>query len=413
MEERPILDAAVRQHSSIGEAVPSATSPQAWPGTRPASEQPSSGEVRFPGEDGGKSLAEMAQRDLLATLQLLAERAQYITGASGSAIALRDGGQMFCRASAGTSAPEVGAQLQVNSGLSGESVRTRQTLRCDDASTDPRVNRESCQALGIASVVVMPLVQGDEVIGVFELFSDKPNVFDARDIAALERMGVMVFTALEQAASGFAPKSDRTGSESEGLIEVRETAHNHAPGKGTGGEPPQPESRSSGGFAEPDEILDVASDAISAVPMSAEDLILSDAREREGKSSGPDASTGTGMSNTEQLQVATPSLRSAVANLGKCQGCGFPVSEGRELCLDCEKKKVHDPEAFVKVPDLSAPAHLQSSEASEAVPLSTSHASSLFGSQDHENASWLSSHKYMLGAIAVALAGIVAVLLVR
>ena len=44
---------------------------------------------RFPGEDGGESLAKMAESDLDAALQLLAERAQYITGASGAAIALR------------------------------------------------------------------------------------------------------------------------------------------------------------------------------------------------------------------------------------------------------------------------------------------------------------------------------------
>ena len=44
-----------------------------------------------PGENGGRSLAEMAHRDLDAALQLLAERAQYITAASGAAIALRRG----------------------------------------------------------------------------------------------------------------------------------------------------------------------------------------------------------------------------------------------------------------------------------------------------------------------------------
>src|SRR5215468_7598160 len=157
--------------------------------------------VRFPAEDGGRSLAEMAERDLSATLQLLAERAQYITGATGAAIALRDHDEMVCRASAGTSAPTVGTMLQVNSGLSGESVRTKQTLRCDDASTDTRVNGESCEALGISSVVVMPLLRGDEVIGVFELFSDQSNVFAARDIAALERMGAMVHAALEHSAN--------------------------------------------------------------------------------------------------------------------------------------------------------------------------------------------------------------------
>src|SRR5690348_11621852 len=85
--------------------------------------------LRFPAEDGGKSLSEIAQRDLNAALQLLTERAQYITGASGAAIALRGNGEMICRASAGPSAPALGAHLQVNSGLSGESVRTRQILR--------------------------------------------------------------------------------------------------------------------------------------------------------------------------------------------------------------------------------------------------------------------------------------------
>jgi hypothetical protein len=47
--------------------------------------------LRFPGEDYGRSLAQMAHADLDATLQLLADRAQYITGASGAAIAAPDG----------------------------------------------------------------------------------------------------------------------------------------------------------------------------------------------------------------------------------------------------------------------------------------------------------------------------------
>src|SRR5215469_3859621 len=189
--------------------------PREWPWSQ-GNTPMAPGEPRFPGEDGGKSLAEMAQKDLTATLQLLAEQAQYITGATGAAIALRDHGEMVCRASAGHSAPEVGSHLQVNSGLSGESVRTRETLRCDDAATDPRVNRESCEALGIASVVVMPLVHGDEVIGVFELFSDKTNAFETRDLVALERMGKMVFTAL-----GHGETHDVVGEEQQSQVEAQ------------------------------------------------------------------------------------------------------------------------------------------------------------------------------------------------
>jgi len=179
-----------------------------------------SSELRFPGEDGGQSLAAWARRDLEATLQLLADRAQYITGGSGAAIALRDGDLIMCRASSGPSAPQVGSYFEVSSGLSGESVRTRKTLRCDDAMTDPRVNHDSCKALGIASFAVMPLIRDDEVIGIFEIFSNQPRAFQERDLLALERMGEMVNTALDQV------KQPRTKAAAAGLsigaIQVRE-----------------------------------------------------------------------------------------------------------------------------------------------------------------------------------------------
>jgi hypothetical protein len=157
--------------------------------------------VGFPGEDGGRSLAEMARRDLDAALQLLADRAQYITGASGAAIALRRNGKndMLCRASSGSNAPELGALLSTEYGLSGESVRTRQPLRCDDAERDIRVNREVCRQLGIASVVVMPVVNDDGVLGVFELFSGKVNAFGERDLSAVQRLSELVETAVRLA----------------------------------------------------------------------------------------------------------------------------------------------------------------------------------------------------------------------
>src|ERR1700678_701519 len=158
---------------------------------------------RFPAEDGGRSLAEIAHSDLDAALQLLAERAQYITGASGAAIALRRGQQkdMLCRATAGSNAPELGALLSMEHGLSGESVRTRQALRCDDAERDPRVNREGCRELGIASVVVMPIISGQQVLGVFELFSGQVRAFGERDISALQRLSEMVETAVKYAGA--------------------------------------------------------------------------------------------------------------------------------------------------------------------------------------------------------------------
>ena len=145
----------------------------------------------------------MAYSDLDAALQLLAERAQYITGANGAAIALRRGqhNDMLCRASVGSNAPELGALLSMEYGLSGESVRTHKALRCDDTERDARVNREGCRQLGIASVVVMPIVSEQQVLGVFELFSGKPKAFEERDISALHRLSGMVETAVKHAVA--------------------------------------------------------------------------------------------------------------------------------------------------------------------------------------------------------------------
>ena len=135
----------------------------------------------------------MARRNE-AALQLLADRAQYITGATGAAIALRRNGRndMLCRASTGINAPELGALLSTEFGLSGESLRARQALRCDNAESDVRVNREVCRQLGIASVVVMPVVNDDGVLGVFELFSGRVNAFGERDLSAVQRLSEMV-----------------------------------------------------------------------------------------------------------------------------------------------------------------------------------------------------------------------------
>lgn len=179
---------------------PSASRDHASWATAPPASSDLPPNLHAPLEDG-YSLADMARRDLDAALQLLVDRAQYITGASGAAIALRRSGKndMQCRASTGSNAPELGALLSTEFGLSGESVRTRQPLRCDDAERDARVNRDVCRHLGIASVIVMPVVNDEEVLGVFELFSGEVNAFGERDLSAVQRLSEMVETAVRLA----------------------------------------------------------------------------------------------------------------------------------------------------------------------------------------------------------------------
>ena len=285
----------------------------------------------LPAEDAGKTLAEVAQRDLEAALQLLAERARYITGASGAAIALFEKDEMICRASAGRSAPELGAEIQVKTGLTGESVRTRQVLRCDDAETDARVNRESCRALGIKSVMVVPLIRDQAVIGVFELLADRAQAFEERDVTALERLAEMVQIGIEHAEAAKRPLP---------------------------------------------EISSASAAPIESKPSELSPALLS-------KSAAAAAGESIAAEKEIQPKPLEPVPPQQVASIGKCEACGFPVSGGRTLCLDCETARQAN-ERPVPLASTEVPAFL-----------------SQFGGAKEK--SWLASNIYTIGTILITL----------
>jgi len=139
--------------------------------------------------------------DLDSTLQLLAQRAQTFTRATGAAIALTEGVSMMCRASSGQDAPGLGARLTTGSGFSGECVRTGQLLRCEDSETDPLVDRESCRALGIRSMIAVPVVWGNAVIGLLEVFSPEAYAFSTNDPVVLKRLAGIISHAIYRAGA--------------------------------------------------------------------------------------------------------------------------------------------------------------------------------------------------------------------
>jgi GAF domain len=350
----------------------------------------------------------MAQRDLDAALQLLADRAQYITGASGAAIALRRDGRndMLCRASTGSNAPELGALLSAEYGLSGESVRTRRPLRCDDAERDARVNREVCRQLGIASVVVMPVVNDDEVLGVFELFSGKVNAFGERDLSAVQRLSEMVETAVRLARATQklqerlkttqatveaatveedfldgdilevdvveptpAMKVAPTAPSETAAAKVSETVQKFTAVQDAAA---APVAKAETAAKVPDTLERLLALSVSVPAAPAPAALAADAKpsekspqwpetERVPATIAPSTVVAAAPAPTSPLQVpAKPLYWSAAASAGenvapatseqsnvppvlralrKCEACGFPVSGGRVLCVECEEKK--------------------------------------------------------------------------
>ena len=365
---------------------------------------------RFPGEDGGRSLTEMAYSDLDAALQLLAERAQYITGANGAAIALRRGehNDMLCRASVGSNAPELGALLSTEYGLSGESVRTHKALRCDDTERDPRVNREGCRQLGIASVVVMPIVTEQQVLGVFELFSGKPKAFEERDVSALHRLSEMVETAVKHAvatqalpaADGPAYAESRPSAETAVVETVPVKSPLTVMLPDVVQAPPAPEKTKT--ETEP-------------APAAKKSLFWSAVVQNQGN---------PGRSTEAAAEVSVPPM---LRNLRKCQACGFPVSQGRAFCVECEERqwrgqRLSQPAAGSAAPQnapkkvISAPFKEASAATSSAssspdiltlsnaglpADLSGSHNYAPFSGSTVESRSWFAANKYVLGALLV------------
>ena len=145
-------------------------------------------------------------------LQVIVGCALTFARATGAAIALRgeDLGddytdepcseEMICCAVAGCDAPPLDSRLQVGLGFSGECVRSRKLLSCEDSETDPRVDRETCRILGIRSMVAVPVIREGVAVGLLEAFSPEPGAFIRSDHIALEQLAGMIAGVLARSS---------------------------------------------------------------------------------------------------------------------------------------------------------------------------------------------------------------------
>ena len=143
---------------------------------------------------------------LQEVLQLIAERAVAITGASGAALAIAEDNAIVCRGRAGDVAPDLGARLNPDTGFTGICYRTGEIIRCDDSEDDPRVDRDACRRLGTRSMVAVPLRSAGVVHGVLAAFSPEPYGFDDADVRGLNLLSELVLAALRPGSrqnSGF------------------------------------------------------------------------------------------------------------------------------------------------------------------------------------------------------------------
>jgi len=131
-------------------------------------------------------------------LNAVAGTARIVSGADGTALAVRTNGVVLCRARNGDIAPEFGAPVNVDSGISGECLRSAMTLVCHDSEEDERVDPDVCRRLGIRSIVVVPLRGSTGMIGILEAFSARPDAFDGEQISSLRALAEIAEAACER-----------------------------------------------------------------------------------------------------------------------------------------------------------------------------------------------------------------------
>src|SRR5215831_5313257 len=155
---------------------------------------------------GGGTLSIDLALDIV--LNDVVEQARTSTGATGAAIALFRDGELICRATSGQNAPDMGVRVDANSGLAGACVSTGEIQQCQDTEIDSRVNPETCRQLGVRSMLIAPLVDGQRLIGIIQVLSAWPNAFGKREISALQVIAGRIAESNREAEIGTIPAAN-------------------------------------------------------------------------------------------------------------------------------------------------------------------------------------------------------------
>ena len=137
-----------------------------------------------------------AELELEGFMIIVVERMLLLTAATGSVVELVEGDEMVYRAASGTVRPFVGLRLKRHGSLSGLCVEQGQALHCQDTETDPRVDLPACRKVGVRSMIVTPLLNHGDVVGVLKILSNTPNAFSRNDFQTLQLMAGLIGAAI-------------------------------------------------------------------------------------------------------------------------------------------------------------------------------------------------------------------------
>ena len=138
--------------------------------------------------------------DLGQVMTMIVDQVLTLLNADGAVIELAEGDEMVYRAASGMAKSHIGLRLKQSESLSGLCIQTGEILRCDNVEIDSRVNLTACHAVGLRSMIVMPLKHNHSVIGVLKALSKNAYHFDENHELLLNLLAVVMSSSMFFAA---------------------------------------------------------------------------------------------------------------------------------------------------------------------------------------------------------------------
>ena len=147
-----------------------------------------------------QKLIQTLQLDLPAASELVAERVQKITHASGTAIGIIEKDQLFYRSATGTAALDAGTRVPLNSVLSADCLSKGSALSYPDVTPSLHVHSELFRNHDVKAFIAVPVYHAGQVAGVLELRFARANSFREADLRTAELMAGLLSEAMVTAA---------------------------------------------------------------------------------------------------------------------------------------------------------------------------------------------------------------------
>jgi PAS domain S-box-containing protein len=132
-------------------------------------------------------------------MDIVARRANDMTGADAASISSKEGDFIVGRAAIGFARNHLGIPLPLKGSFTSYVFDGMGTQMSGDCANDSRVNQQIAQSLNINSMIMVAVRHMGKTFGILAAFSHRKNAFDERQAKALELMGELLAASLSQA----------------------------------------------------------------------------------------------------------------------------------------------------------------------------------------------------------------------